>query len=157
MNERLVEILIYLMQELHQNRRKWDQIDGISKELQELGYTENEINAAFSWLFERMEAQKGKSLMPEAEPNDQSFRVLHEVEKMVLTPAAYGYLLQLRQLGLINQTEMEQIIERAMMLGAAPVDVMDIRSIVASVIFDADDSDFQHFGKAMFDTDGTVH
>ena len=52
MNERVVEILIYLMTEIRENRGGMEQVDGISKDLKQQGYTENEINAAFSWLFE---------------------------------------------------------------------------------------------------------
>ena len=157
MNERLVEILIFLMQEIQHNRKGMDQLDGLSKELREQGYTENEINAAFSWLFERIEAQKDDVFLKDQGAGEGSFRVLHEVEKMVLSPKAYGYILQLRELGLITQAEMEQIIERAMMLGVPQIDIEDVKSIVASIFFNGEDSDFQQLGKSILDTDGIVH
>ena len=157
MNERLVEILIFLMQEIQHNRKGMDQLDGLSKELREQGYTENEINAAFSWLFERIEAQKDDVFLKDQGAGESSFRVLHEVEKMVLSPKAYGYILQLRELGLITQAEMEQIIERAMMLGVPQIDIEDVKSIVASIFFNGEDSEFPQLGKSILDTDGIVH
>ena len=157
MNERLVEILIFLMQEIQHNRKGMDQLDGLSKELREQGYTENEINAAFSWLFERIEAQKDDVFLKDQGAGEGSFRVLHEVEKMVLSPKAYGYILQLRELGLITQAEMEQIIERAMMLGVPQIDIEDVKSIVASIFFNGEDSEFPQLGKSILDTDGIVH
>lgn len=156
MNERVVEILIYLMQEIRQNRKRVEQIDGISQDLLRQGYTENEINAAFSWLFERIKSET-EELVLNDEPGGQSFRVLNDIEKLVITPEAYGYIIQLRQLRLIEQTDMEQIIERAIMLGANSIGIEDVKSIVASLFFSGDDSDGLHLGKSMLDPDSLIH
>lgn len=156
MNERVVEILIYLMQEIRQNRKRVEQIDGISQDLLRQGYTENEINAAFSWLFERIKSETEELILND-EPGGQAFRVLNDIEKLVITPEAHGYIIQLRQLRLIGQTDMEQIIERAIMLGANSIGVEDVKSIVASLFFSSDDSDGLQLGKSMLDPDSLIH
>ena len=61
--------------------------------------------------------------------------ILHEVERRVISPEAYGYLLQLRALGLISPGQMEAIIERALMTGAGGVEEDDIKALVASLLF----------------------
>jgi len=157
MNERVVEILIFLMQEIRENRRGMEHIDGISKDLVQQGYTENEINAAFSWLFERFESDTEKIYASKKDFRLQSYRVLHDVEKLVISTEAYGYILQLQRLSLIDQSDVEQIIERAMMLGGGRIGINDIKSIVASMFFNSNDLDYNYLGKSMLDTDGVIH
>ncbi|MEE9168179.1 MAG: DUF494 family protein [bacterium] len=156
MNERVVEILIYLMHEIRHNRKNVDQMDGVSKDLIRQGYTENEINAAFSWLFERIKSDTEEIIVNE-EAGSDSYRVLSDVEKLIVSPEAFGYAIQLRQLRLIDQTEFEQIIERAMMLGASSIGIEDVKSIVASLFFNSDEIDILPLGKSMLDLDSQVH
>lgn len=157
MNERVVEILIYLMSEIRENHGDMEQINGISKDLKKQGYTENEINTAFSWLFERIKSDTQQLYQSEHTSTVHSYRMLHEVEKIVITPAAYGYILQLQRLEIIDVNEVEQVIERAMMLGVSKVDVNDIKAIVASLFFNLDDGDYNYLGKSILDTDGIIH
>ena len=53
MQERIVEIIVYLLSEIHQERRRKDKVD-LTSALQLKGYTEIEINLAFSWIFEHL-------------------------------------------------------------------------------------------------------
>ncbi|HDZ11003.1 MAG TPA: DUF494 family protein, partial [Bacteroidetes bacterium] len=121
MNERVVEILVYLMSQIRADNDKIDRIDGMSKELRNQGYTENEINTAFSWLFEKIQTNQEEIFDEPQFELRHGFRVLHEAEKVVIHPEAHGYLIQLKELGIITQSDMEQIIERAMMLGVSSV------------------------------------
>jgi len=153
----VVEILIYLMQEIRENQHGMEHIDGISKDLVQQGYTENEINAAFSWLFERFESDTEKIYASKKDFHLQSYRVLHDIEKLVISPEAYGYILQLQRLNLIGKSDVEQIIDRALMLGGGRVGVDDIKSIVASMFFNSSDLDHNYIGKSMLDMDGVIH
>jgi len=55
MNERMVEILVYILRELRGRPKGTRNLDLLSKDLVRQGYTENEINSAFSWLFDRIQ------------------------------------------------------------------------------------------------------
>ncbi len=156
MNERVVEILIYLMHEIRQKRGNIELMDGISKDLIGKGYTENEINAAFSWLFERFKSDTEDILVNE-EADVNSYRMLSDIEKLVVSSEAFGYLIQLRQLRLIEQSEMEQIIERAMMLGVSSIGTEEIKTVVAALFFNSDDSDMLPLGKSILDPDSMIH
>ncbi len=156
MNERVVEILIYLMHEIRQKRGNIELMDGISKDLIGKGYTENEINAAFSWLFERFKSDTEDILVNE-EADVNSYRMLSDIERLVVSSEAFGYLIQLRQLRLIEQSEMEQIIERAMMLGVSSIGTEEIKTVVAALFFNSDDSEMLPLGKSILDPDSMIH
>ncbi|MCO6466251.1 MAG: DUF494 family protein [Bradyrhizobiaceae bacterium] len=95
-------------------------------ELSKRGYTDSEISAALSWILERGEA-------PHAAPLDSSaFRMLHPLEADVITPDGWGILLSYHNLGFLSNADLEQIIERAMVMGTETVmDVAEIRALVA--------------------------
>ncbi|KPL07090.1 hypothetical protein AMJ86_05970 [bacterium SM23_57] len=139
MDQRIVEILIYLIGEIQSRRLDLDEVEVISDDLVKRGFTENEISTAITYLFDRVQ-KRDYEWKSESEQCYWSFseRVLHDVERMVLTPDAYGYLLQLKHLGLIDALELEQIIERSLLMGIARVGLDDIKIIVASFLFDHD-------------------
>ncbi len=138
MNERVVEILIYIMNEIRKNQSGLKKLDLLSKDLLKQGYTEGEISSAFSWLLNKLRNESDE-LVAEAEAaSKHAFRVLHEVELSVITTAAYGYLIQLRELGIVDELDMEQCLERAMMLGTSKVDIDDMKAIAASILHQHD-------------------
>jgi len=149
MNERVVEILVYLMSQIREKNGGIEGIDGMSKELLNQGYTENEINTAFSWLFEKIRMDQEEIFGESFNELRNGFRVLHEAEKLVIHPEAQGYLIQLKELGIISQSDMEQIIERAMMLGVSAVSAEDIKSIVVALLFSSDELEDQLLGRTI--------
>ncbi len=157
MNERVVEILVFLMSQIRANNGTIERLDGVSRELLNQGYTENEINAAFSWLFEKMEMDQEEMLDEQEVELNKAFRVLHDAEKVVIRPEAHGYLIQLKELGIISLVDMEQIIERAMMLGESSVSADDIKSLVVSYLFSSDDIDAQLMGRTISDRKNIVN
>ena len=132
MQERIIEIIVYLLGEFQQSPHPGEYTD-LSKELLSRGYTENEINLAFSWVFNHMQPKGDSS--EEFTYEQDSVRVLHDLEKLVIPPEAYGYLLQLWHLGMIKEYEMEDVIERVLSLGNNQVSLEDIKSMAASLIF----------------------
>ncbi len=134
MNERVVEILVYIMNQIRNRKGDLNQLDLLSRDLLNRGYTENEISSAFTWLMEKMGSEVEELVKHSGPVSSFSFRVLHELEQMIITADAYGYLLQMKELGLIDDFDMEQVIERAVMLGSTRVDLQTIKAIVASVL-----------------------
>jgi len=129
--ERVVEIIVYIMSEMRLNQQTIRNMNFkvISKKLSDDGYTEKEINSALTWMIEKFKADKKKT--DAATPH----RLLHEFEKMTIAPEAYGYLIQLQQLGLLNEIEIEQVIERAMITEIVPVTLNQMKEIVSAIIF----------------------
>jgi len=138
MNERVVEILIYIMSEIRKNQSASGKLDLLSQDLIQQGYSESEISSAFTWLLDRLNHET-EELVERQDPSlPSSVRHLHEIERAVVSVPAQGYIIQLRELGLIDELDVEQILERAMMLGHSPVTSDEIKSIVATMLFSAD-------------------
>ena len=134
MNERVVEILVFIMNQIRGNKANLTKLEVISKDLLNKGYSQNEISSAFSWLFEKIQNNFEEILKNTEASHEYSFRVLHDLETMILSPKAYGYLLQLKELGIFDDIDIEQAIERAMLLGTATVDLEEVKSIVAYIL-----------------------
>lgn len=138
MERHIVEILVILMREYPTGAIRPDEFEPLANDLIGLGYTQQEIETALFWFYNRQElnVQNRKDDRFEQE----SFRYLHDAERSVITPQAYGYLIELQQLGLINLSEMDAMIERAVMIGGRRVDVDDMKMFIAAMIMDQSSS-----------------
>lgn len=130
MKEKVVELLMYIMSEIHENKRIND-ID--IADLRSRGYTQSEISAAFSWLHDNFQ-QGETSLKRQKGSAEGSRRMLHEAEKYMISTEGHGYLIHLRELGLLTEADLESVIERAMMSGYEKLTVGELQSIVASIL-----------------------
>ena len=152
MKEKVVELLIYIMSAMQDNKRISD-ID--LSDLKTRGYTQSEISAAFSWIYENGELTPSRPAGPgKADPGSR--RVLHDAEKAALSTESQGYLIQLRELGLLDEGDFETVIERAMMAGYEKLSVADLREIVASVLF-ARGGDDPAGNRSMLNSGDTIH
>jgi uncharacterized protein Smg (DUF494 family) len=78
--------------------------------------------------------------------------VLHEIEKMAFSTESQGYLIQLSELGLLDEKDMETVIERVMAGGYEKLSVEEVREIVASVLFTA-----EKVNRYMLNSGDTIH
>jgi Smg protein len=152
MQERIIEIIVYLVNEMR-NNKSLGEID--LKVLEEGGYTQAEISSAFSWLFDQLAVSN--EILPYVERQvERSYRILHEVERMVIAPEAQGYLIQLRELGIISDGMLEAVIDRAMMSGYTKIGLEETRAIVASLVFEKGDQ--KRIGNRMISpSSDTIH
>ncbi|MFQ6091256.1 MAG: DUF494 family protein [bacterium] len=140
MHQRLMEILVKLLREIDASGDGTVRLKDLSEKLRRQGFSKMELDAALSWLTDRLRVQGFGS--KECPSSVQSVRVLHPVERMVLTPEAYGYLLHLENVGLIDKDQMEAVIEKAIFSGMSEVTVDDIKMITASVLFSPENPDW---------------
>jgi uncharacterized protein Smg (DUF494 family) len=149
--EKIIEIIVYLLGELKKNRQLGE-ID--LKNLSKLGYTQNEINTAFGWIYSKIYA--GEKIFHEENSKNRSFRVLHDVEKNVITPEAFGYLIQLKELGLITDMDIEVMIDKIMLSAYNKIDLEDIKGYIAAYLLDIDDMTNSN-RRIMINTNDTIH
>jgi len=152
MKEKVVEILVYIMSEIHDNKML-SEID--IADLETRGYTQSEISAAFSWLYDNLFLKEGTSTL-RSRSSKGSWRVLHEAEKFVVSTECQGYLIQLRELGLLDDADLENVIERAMISGTERLSLADIQGIVASVLLAKSGGNDGPI-RPMLDSGDTVH
>jgi len=131
MKEKVVELLVFIMSEIQENKRISD-ID--MKDLQSKGYTQSEISAAISWIYDNVEIGQHDHRGP-VSPQEGSRRVFHDAEKAVISTDAQGFLVQLKELGLLDAHDLELVIERAMMSGYEKLTVSELQEMVAAVLF----------------------
>jgi uncharacterized protein Smg (DUF494 family) len=152
MKEKVVEILVYIMSEIR-GKKPLNEID--LTDLKDRGYTQSEINAAFTWLYENVQTVRTGTMLP-VRPAAGSRRILHDAEKMAFSTQAQGYLIQLGELGLLDDKDLEMVIERAMVAGYEKLSVAEVREIVASVLFSKEG---KHPGSnhSTMNTEDTIH
>jgi uncharacterized protein Smg (DUF494 family) len=98
------------------------------------GYNYAQISAAYSWIL-----QKHPSVSEKKSKDVQSgHRVLHFAERMLISPEAYGYLLEMVNIGLLDGKSMEHIIERVMFQSTEPIDLEKVKLLVENYIFEND-------------------
>jgi len=152
MREKIVEIIVYLMGELR-NDIPLAEID--LSVLTNNGYTPTEISTAFSWLYEKITL--GENLSKDvSKSSPHSHRVMHEAERSVFTSEAQGYLIQLRELGLISDSEIETVIDRVMLADYATAGLPEAKSIVASILLEGDGQRTPG-QRVMFNGKDTIH
>jgi uncharacterized protein Smg (DUF494 family) len=152
MKEKVFEILVYLMAEIQENKALHEiNLD----DLQTRGYTQSEISAAFSWIVEYVSAQENGHV-PVHATGRGSRRILHSAEKLMLTTESQGYLIQLTELGLLDDEGLESVIDRAMATGQERLSVAELRQIAETVLFGTERRRPES-GPMMLDSGDTIH
>jgi uncharacterized protein Smg (DUF494 family) len=136
MQERIVEIIVFLLTELQQERKQKERVD-LTRELIHKGYMENEINVAFSWIVRHLQ-KAGPDYKQVAASGSEKNDDISDIERLVITSEAYGYLLHLIRLGVLHETDVELVLEHALAEGKDDLGVDDLKSIVAAILFNAD-------------------
>ena len=114
---------MFLMSEMQENKQLSDIDLGA---LRTQGYTQSEITDAFAWLYDVFQEGYPSPGRP-AEASRGSRRILHEAEKLMFSTESQGYLIQLAELGLLDDRDIEIVIERAMIGGYERLSVAELR------------------------------
>jgi len=149
--EKIIEIIVFLLTELKNNKQLTD-VD--TEKLAKLGYTQNEINTAFSWVYSKIYA--GEKVFADDKSETNSQRFLHDVEQNIISPEAFGYLIQLKELGLINNMDIDLIIDRVMVSSYSKVELADMKQLIASYLLDIDEMNDTN-SRMMINTNDTIH
>ncbi len=129
--ERIIELVIILMSEIHK-KESVEELD-ITK-FEKAGYSNIEISTAVSWLID----ENANFLKPihDLQNKDKSFRILSQVEQDLFTVEAWGEVIQMLSLGLINYETIELLIERSLLGGIYKIDGRFLRYFLAYYLFD---------------------
>ncbi len=153
MHEKIVEILIYVLNEVKNSNKTIGEID--FKDLERKGYTQSEISTAISWLYERANPER-EIIEHGIDQHPHSFRILHPAERFIISPEANGYLIQLREFNILSDSDLEMVIERAMLSGYEQLSLMEIQTIVNSVLFGNFDTFDIRRGQIIFNASDTI-
>jgi uncharacterized protein Smg (DUF494 family) len=137
MDERLVELIVAIVDRLVARDKETSTVESLTRGLMSDGYSLGEINTAFMWLYHTVDEsffEEGK-VLPQHGSKD-TLRMLNDFEKTLISPQAYGYILQLSQLGLLDDLQIEELIERAIYTSVDIVELKDVKRIVPSIILE---------------------
>jgi uncharacterized protein Smg (DUF494 family) len=149
MNERIIEIILYLINQIRQDTP----IESIDvRGLASNGYTDAEIGAAFSWIADR--AVFGGTLG--AARTGKSFRILHDTERKLFRSDAYGYLLLLTQIGVLDDIDFEMVVNRAQFAAMQPMNVSEVKEIVGTLLAESGEISFGG-SRLMLNPHDTIH
>ena len=151
MQDKIIEIIVYILSEI-KNLKQINEIDleGLTK----VGYTENEINTAFAWLYSKI--NRGENIFKGKKESDKSKRFFHEAEKNTLTTEAMGYLMMLMELGLLSDDDEELILDKIFYSGLQKIELTELKSIIASLILDLENKS-EKLDRLFLQNNDTIH
>jgi uncharacterized protein Smg (DUF494 family) len=137
MDQRIVEILMYVIGEIQSRRIKAEEIEGISDELVQRGFSQREVATAISLFAERFTGDSKRTQFG-GPSHVHAHRVLHDVERQYVSPEAHGYLIQMDHLGILGMADIEELVERCMLMGNLNVGIEEMKMLVATHLLEKD-------------------
>jgi Smg protein len=132
MNENVVDILIYLFENyMDSDQNPPSDQEVIHEELIQAGFPEGEIDKAFQWMEELALRQENQLLQSRA---SGSIRVYNDEEIHRLDTECRGLLLFLEHNNILDPTNRELVIDRAMALDTLQVGVDELKWVVLMVL-----------------------
>jgi len=125
-----MDIISFIIKEILGGKDLFETETEIVESLMDQGYSLEEINSAFDWLFSLVTKGMAKKRIGPT----TSKRILHHLERLKLNSQAYGLLIQMQESGLITPAQQEEIIEQALISGEE-VGPEEIKRIAGQVVF----------------------
>lgn len=135
MNNKTIEILIFLLGYLKENNFDDDSLSEFSENLIVNGYNENDVAEALGLLLEKLNFVQVRSTEI-SEQKNTSFRLLSDFERLRIPSDIYGYIMKLRSMSLINGTQMEKVIDYCMFMEQQKINESEINELVAAILFE---------------------
>ncbi len=95
--------------------------------------SKSEASAAYSWILQKVES--GQLSSQAKKQSNRQLRILHAAERTIISTEAYGYLIELFNIGIIDHDAMERIIENAMMNNFEKIGIDRMKELVAKLVF----------------------
>jgi uncharacterized protein Smg (DUF494 family) len=133
MEERILEIVFYLVQHARDHQGRISPYRLVSRDLKNLGFTDSEISSAYGWFLDEMQKEGGR--INPALKASESVRVLSAEEMDNFTVDAVGFLIQLVQLRLLTPIQFERIVDRSFLIGPDRIDLPTAKAIASRYVF----------------------
>ncbi len=135
MKENVFDVLLYLFENyMDEDPELMPDPDSIRNELVAAGFPHQDIDKAFHWLESLSDGQPIQTTIP-------TFRIYCPDELAKLDQECRGLLLFLEQSGILNPSNRELVIDRAMALSANELTLENLKWIVLMVLFSQPDQE----------------
>jgi len=118
MNKKVVEILSILIQKMLHDEDLWRKQEDIIIELEDQGYTIENISEAFEIIFSEEISVEDREFYIDYEMNSGYNRVFTKVEKFYFSNEMKALIYKLNRLGILSADELEIIIYRMMQIAS---------------------------------------
>ncbi len=134
MKHTVIDILIYLFEHYVDDEIELgiDQ-DRVKLELRDSGFDDNQVTKAFDWLHGL--ANSNEQSVTSISENATSVRIYALAEETKLDAECRGFLHFLTEVGVLDATNREVVIDRVMALEADEIDLAQLKWIVLMVLF----------------------
>lgn len=159
MKENMFDVLMYLFENYYMDDETdyGPDRDSMYTDLIEAGFPPIEINQAFDWLEGLADQQASRLENPQT---DHAIRVFSKEELEVLDTEGRGFILFLEQMGILNPTNREHVIDRVMALKSEDFDIDQLKWVVLMVLFNqpGEEAAYAWIEDLVFDTlTGQLH
>ncbi len=134
MYQRVMAIIEIISDYLADEIDLYEQEDEIVDDLVSMGFDFPEIETAFSWIANLSRGRDLNRQMMELEADSGFQRHFTREERQLLSPAVRNWLSRLRQMEVLDQVMIEDIIDQAMFLGVYRVGIDEIKIIATMVV-----------------------
>ncbi|NOZ52133.1 MAG: DUF494 domain-containing protein [Gammaproteobacteria bacterium] len=133
MKQTVFDVLMYLFENyLDEESAKQTDPEQLKVQLSDAGFQKTHIAKAFEWLEGLVRLQDETT--PVCHSNN-TIRVYHETEAKKLNVECQGFLHFLEQMGVIDATSREHIIDRAMALEPEEIELTQLKWVVLMILF----------------------
>ena len=134
MDDRTSRLLMQMIDRILAEPGSVEDMDSLVEYLSLLGFSTTEVSHAMGWLLSARADTMESPTTVAGGRSPRSIRVLHESESCLLTTTAQGYLIQLRELGVLDDIMVEKVIQAVLVAGEEVLDREEIAELAASVI-----------------------
>ncbi|MBD8525215.1 DUF494 family protein [Pseudomarimonas arenosa] len=153
MKENVLDVLLYLFEHYF-----YEDPDGVSDReslrggLLEAGFSGDEIGKAFEWLEALARARRADFTATAHGPT----RVFAAAEQARLGTEGLGFLIFLEQIGVLDPSQRELAVDRAMALDDDTIDLDDLKWVILMVLFNqpGQEAAFAWMESHLFDREG---
>ena len=139
MKQSVFDVLMYLFENyIDDDSAKQTNPDELRALLKDAGFGKTHIAAAFQWLEGLVRLQEDS---PVTAYSNHAQRIFNSDEREKLNVECQGFLYFLEQMGVIDATSREHIIDRAMALETDEIELTQLKWVVLMVLFNQTGAD----------------
>jgi uncharacterized protein Smg (DUF494 family) len=149
MTTKVVEVLTKILEGLNKNYSLEDVNRSLAKEKR---FDKQTVSAAFSLIYDKIitsELKKGNGKFQ----SNTNMRILSEEEIAFVGLEQYNYLIYLQNIGLINSSDLEELLEQILTLQSSKVTLEDINWMVLVMLVGYDSKVLPGSRVTLFSTD----
>ncbi len=134
MNDRIPEVVAMILEQLRAFVEGDElALSDLSDALDQSDYNTDEVDAAFDFIFQALDPVT-RETYAERQPGAPGLRVLNESERRALSPDAYGYLLRLKEQGVLSDLQIESVLEHVVLGRGQAAQLEDISTLASEVV-----------------------